>query len=510
MSLETFDEVSPYANVVMAAVLTGNMPPWTPEPECRPMDRERVLTTEELNAFTAWDEAGRHEGNPDDYISPEEEEEILLGPPDITTNSGEAYIGDGVQTDYYHCFVLDYTFERSTAITAIGVEQGAGNILHHVLAYAVSEENLPQIEALDSANEEQGYTCFGGPGAPSTMLTGWAPGISELVLPDESALIVESGTKIVMQVHYNYINLDEEEVVPSDLTGLNLWILDEGEHPEKEFSFSIIANGDIYIDAHDAQSIHEMSFTVGGPATLVGIVPHMHILGTEISVSLTDNEDEASCLVDIPEWDFDWQEIYQYTEDSFYSLEGGEELTLRCVYDNSAGNQPVVDGEQLEPRDVIWGEGTLDEMCLAFLTLTTPYTPPECTLDTDCGTDEICLDSACYEALPENLCENYVACTTLCDEGDAACSLGCLSSSEGECYNCLLSGLTFCSDTFCPIEFSTLTSCLDSCGEESDLSGCLSDDCFDEYDAVWACLDPHLRSGDCNEDLSLCDVAFGE
>ena len=38
---------------------------------------------------------------------------------------------------------------------------------------------------------------------------------------------------------------------------------------------------------------------------------------------------------------------------------------MGCTWDNSASNQPIVDGEVKEPVDVAWGAGTSDEMCLS-------------------------------------------------------------------------------------------------------------------------------------------------
>jgi hypothetical protein len=40
---------------------------------------------------------------------------------------------------------------------------------------------------------------------------------------------------------------------------------------------------------------------------------------------------------------------------------------MNCQYDNSAKNQPAYQGKQQAPRDVNWGEGTTDEMCLGIL-----------------------------------------------------------------------------------------------------------------------------------------------
>jgi hypothetical protein len=70
----------------------------------------------------------------------------------------------------------------------------------------------------------------------------------------------------------------------------------------------------------------------------------------------------------IDEWNFDWQGGYTLRE----PLRVGPDDTLRisCTWDNSAENQPVVDGAVLEPQDVVWGEGTTDEMCLSVMYVT--------------------------------------------------------------------------------------------------------------------------------------------
>ena len=47
-------------------------------------------------------------------------------------------------------------------------------------------------------------------------------------------------------------------------------------------------------------------------------------------------------------------------------------IRLRCRYDNTPARQPVVDGVPQAPRDVHWGEGTFDEMCINFFYATVP------------------------------------------------------------------------------------------------------------------------------------------
>jgi hypothetical protein len=90
----------------------------------------------------------------------------------------------------------------------------------------------------------------------------------------------------------------------------------------------------------------------------------MHTLGTRLSATLAGTGGEQ-CMIDVPDWNFEWQLDYAYVEPATYDR--ADELTVRCEYDNSPENQPLLDGQPITPRDVTWGEGSLDEMCLNYV-----------------------------------------------------------------------------------------------------------------------------------------------
>ena len=128
-------------------------------------------------------------------------------------------------------------------------------------------------------------------------------------------------------------------------------------------SYDIIAGnllayfGEENIDASDGLEIHN-----------VGL--HMHQLGTQANLSIERGSGSNECLLDIPNWDFNWQGGY-FLKDTVNIYEG-DKLSLQCEWDNSAENQPVINGEKQVPVDVEWGEGTGDEMCLGILYVTEP------------------------------------------------------------------------------------------------------------------------------------------
>ena len=62
-----------------------------------------------------------------------------------------------------------------------------------------------------------------------------------------------------------------------------------------------------------------------------------------------------------------WQQTYFFPEDEPVMVASDTVFHMSCSFNNSPSNQQIVNGEQLEPRDVTWGDSTLDEMCLTYL-----------------------------------------------------------------------------------------------------------------------------------------------
>lgn len=72
-----------------------------------------------------------------------------------------------------------------------------------------------------------------------------------------------------------------------------------------------------------------------------------------------------ACLIDIQDWDFNWQGAYRYREP--IAIPTGTQFLLTAYYDNSSSNPRNPNDP---PKAVSWGEETTDEMCIAFLGLT--------------------------------------------------------------------------------------------------------------------------------------------
>ena len=67
-----------------------------------------------------------------------------------------------------------------------------------------------------------------------------------------------------------------------------------------------------------------------------------------MAVDRTDGTED--CLIEIDDWDFDWQRTYVFDEPK--TFDEGDLWKLECSWDNPTD------------QDMDWGDGTGDEMCL--------------------------------------------------------------------------------------------------------------------------------------------------
>jgi hypothetical protein len=485
-ALDTYAGASAMAGAMADAVGAGRMPPWMADPACRHYDAERVMPETERATLVAWANNGAPAGDAT-VVAVDPRTSADPGPPGIETRAGEAYSPDPARPDDYRCFPLDARFDAETYVTMTDVAPDVIPIVHHVLVYVVPAERIADLEAMDAEEAGPGYTCYGGTNLGTVgPMAAWVPGFQRQALPEGVATVIPAGSRLVMQVHYNTLGAPPAP----DRTEVHLWT--RATPPASALRSRPLAHLGLEIAAGDANSVQTLEFNHNGraPWTIVGVSPHMHMLGETIRVDARPDTPEAACLVDIPRWDFNWQQNYRFLPGEEVVMQPGEKLRLTCTYDNSPDNQPVFNGERLMPRDVTWGEGTTDEMCLAFINLVEPFTPNE-------GT-----------------CAALPACRDTCEvPGSFDCYLNCAQEDQ-PCATCLIQsivGVGGCGRTACGAQLLAAGDCLRGCipqaiTEGTPVTACLEATCPAESAALSACMDPALDAGSCDADLAECDV----
>ncbi|GAB5549123.1 MAG: hypothetical protein SangKO_088830 [Sandaracinaceae bacterium] len=494
--LDTSDALREEIDAIVAAVESGYMPPWMPDDSCRQFDHVRGLGEAERATFRRWMETGMQEGDEADLPPGPEPPPPFEGT--HVARMTEAYVPDAASPDDYRCFVLDHTFDADTFLTARNVVPGRPELVHHVLVYGVRPDLLAQVEAADEADPGPGYTCFGGPLAgastgddTSTLgvigLGGWVPGQLPYRQNEGAAIYVPAGSRIVMQVHYNLLGAEPA----ADETEYHMVLT--SEPPERLVTTDPLAILDLDIPAGEPIARNQRTFRNyrSEPMVVTGLTPHMHLLGTRLRAEIVpalDATAEPACLVDVPDWDFNWQQSYRVRADDALEIAPGEGVELTCVYDNSPTHQPTINGEQLDPRDVTWGEGTLDEMCLLYVEQEKPWTGPPAV---GCAATADCLDG--------------------CADGDTACLLRC-EGLDGACRACLLRGTLGCAQSECLAAYAPAAACIESCILSYALLGgsyerCLQAECRGgAAQAVIDCVSGVVDAGACDAELTGCGV----
>lgn len=366
-TLEDANSVLRMHRSIAAATQSRSMPPWMAAEGCQDYENDRSLAAADIASIASWSQGGAKLGDPNDYTAPVARP-VGLSRVDREMIPSEAYQPKAGTNDY-RCLVLDWPDTSTQYITGVGVVPGRPDIVHHVIAYRVPPQQLDAVKALDEAEAGPGYTCFGGPlggGANLPQIASWAPGGVGRDLPAETGLKMEPGSKIVMQVHYN----TEHGASAPDQSKL-LFKLDEKVAKEAYVvpftNPDWVRNHNMPIPAGQKGVKHSYSapFTNYAAAVTGGQIPataplqiyssglHMHLLGRTTRLQLEHKESSPTCLLDIPRWDFHWQSSYVLQQT--VTVKPGERLNLECVFDNPSA------------KDVNWGEGTEDEMCVGFV-----------------------------------------------------------------------------------------------------------------------------------------------
>lgn len=345
------DALRARAPLMAAYTGDGTMPPWKPSGDCNSYVGERTLSTEEKALFQAWADGGALEGDP--AAGPAVPEAgAALPRVDRHLEMPGAYVPQPAAGDVndLRCFVLDPEVTEPEQLTGFDVRPGEKAVVHHVLLYMA---DAPEAVALDEADPDLGYACAGGPVAPSAkVIAGWVPGMPANRYPDGTGIPLEPGSAIIMQIHYNTLQAGPL----ADRSTVELMLAEvPPEHPAQ---ITPLRDAGFAIPPQTEGYTSRASVEVPAEATVWAVAPHMHLFGRRALIDVERQSGDDTCLLDIPDWDFNWQQFYFFDSPTGIRLEAGDRVTLSCTWDNDSAST------------VRWGDGTEDEMCIAYAYVT--------------------------------------------------------------------------------------------------------------------------------------------
>ncbi len=371
-ALMTYKQAVNWAADVKEYTQNRKMPPWKPV-EGPAFHHERRLTDQELATLAAWADGGTPEGDPKDAPPPRSfVDGWYLGKPDLVLTVPEDMTVGAAGKDLFRVFVLPTGLTEDKYVVAVEVRPGNKRVVHHTLNFFDTTGQARKLEAKEKAKPRQPDEPDHGPGYSVAMgvgflpnraggtfggLGGWAPGQLGRNLPEGYGYFLPKGADVLLQVHYH-----RDGRVEKDRTSVGLYF---AKSPQKPYKALVIPGNFLMIPRNNPAYRVYGGLELDQDCVLHSVMPHMHMLGREVRVTVTPPDGKPFTLVAIKDWDYNWQETYFLKQP--IELKKGTRLTVEAVYDNSDKNP----NNPFNPPQIVWmGEQTTNEMCFTFLGVT--------------------------------------------------------------------------------------------------------------------------------------------
>lgn len=353
--LITYAETSPLATAIYDVVNNNEMPPWPPNNDFQNYSHDRSLTPNEKTKVLDWLVSGHPEGNSSSTPPPPVYNNgSILGDGDLEVQI-PTYMSKATSNgDDYVCFALPSGLSQDRIIKAIEIIPGNYEIVHHVLVY-IDPSN-------SSVTDTIGGDCASPASSGASLLGGYTPGSSPLTLPSSSSLklgmTIPANSQIVLGMHYpegSYGEMDSTKVIfhfyPPGETGVR-----------EVYTERLLENWNFYLPANQFTTVNAQYGPTSQDYSLLSVFPHMHLLGQTIQVYGISPNNDTLKLIDIPHWDFEWQDFYFYKY--IQKAEIGSTFYCEGTYDNTSGN---LHNPNSPPITVYPGLNTSDEMMVTFM-----------------------------------------------------------------------------------------------------------------------------------------------
>ena len=375
MSLLTYAEARPHAKAIRDEIRDGNMPPWHADAPHGSFLNERRLSDAERDTLLRWASNGAPEGNPQDLPPvPKYESGWIIGKPDLVFEMPEDYKVPAQGTIAYEYFYIPTNFKEPKWIQAVEIRPGNRSVVHHALLFHRAAPDMPRGAAILQLNREQMTLLPSPPGTrpqvrdrniPGRLLGTYAPGTNPQVFPTGTAVRLEAGGTLEIQMHYT-----ANGEAATDRTKIGLIFAKEPAPQELRVAQFYNALLSLPAGASETRVDAEVGFL--NDAIVWGLFPHTHVRGKRWEYVLELPDGTKKMVLSVPKYDFNWQTYYMFAEP--LKVPKGSRLISSAWYDNSAANKSNPDPK----ADVKWGDQTWEEMQYTGLLITPASTtsPP--------------------------------------------------------------------------------------------------------------------------------------
>jgi cytochrome c553 len=408
MPLTSYAEVRPWSKAIREEVVQRSMPPWFADPHTTTLkfSNDRRLSEAEIKTITAWVDSGAPKGDDRDLPKlPTYTPGWTFGEPDVVIEMPVDFEVPAEGELPMQNFYAPLPFNDERWVEKVELRPGNPAVVHHSIANVVYlpkgtklvngravRDGAPAASLNSQSARETGGLSEGGSRevaqtqdsfsrSGAFKLVGQAPGKGFEQHHPGTAKRILPGMYVQFNMHYQ-----PSGRVEKDRSRLGLWFAKKPVHHE------VLTKGvidTIYIGGRELSETRTINgkevkvrgripnippnvdnWEIGGEVfvkeaiTLYAFAPHMHLRGKDIRYTLVWPDGRRQILLDVPNFDFNWQLHYELAEP--LKIPPGSKLMSLAHYDNSVKNRY----NPAPHKEVFWSEQSWDEMFIPWFEYT--------------------------------------------------------------------------------------------------------------------------------------------
>ncbi len=360
-ALTTLEDVQSHAGMIEQVVEQGLMPPWFASDALVDKTLVESATDKNVEVLSPWiNDCSLGENEKRDLLTwlagempagdaadaPQSlsfESDWEIGTPDAVFQFAQPQEIKATGVMPYQNVEVPTGLDDDKWVQAIEVKPGNRSVVHHVLVFVQGEGK--------EHRERDGFWGI------------YVPGNSSLFYPDGFAKRLPKGAKLHFQMHYT-----PNGTATTDRTSIG--IVYAKQPPQHEVQVTGIFNSKIRIPAGAENHSEIATLPIPADARVLGFLPHMHLRGKAARYELVRSGGDIETLLDVPNYDFNWQLLYRYRDPLL--VERGDTIRFTSWYDNSVNNPANPD----PTKTVGWGSQTYDEMQVGYVEFYMPNEVP--------------------------------------------------------------------------------------------------------------------------------------
>jgi tetratricopeptide (TPR) repeat protein len=318
------------------------MPPWKPGTAEPQFANDRRLTRDEIEKIARWVSSGAQKGRRQQEVSTSAYGN--LGPPDSLMTMPAPFDWPASGPDVIRSFIIPTQIGRDRYVRAVEFRPRTTAVHHANIKIDVSHV----ARRLDEEDDVPGFDGSSRTAVfPDGHFVGWTPGQRPY---ETMPWLLPAGADLVVELHLTATGKNERVQV-----AVGLYFTDA--KPDQQPYMIRLSNQRLDIPAGAESYIATDEYVLPVGVRLLAVQPHAHQLAKSVYVVAEFLDGRVEKLIDIPQWDFRWQDVYVYSQPPW--LPAGTRLRMQYVYDNSAANPH---NPSTPPRRVVFGQKASSEM----------------------------------------------------------------------------------------------------------------------------------------------------